>query len=149
MSAASSQRLLRKVQASARCAAVRPRSAHLRVRLGDLRLALPDWRIYWRAPPLERRKPPELQGLRKLRDRDSNCGQRHAAIPVLAPDLAPVQAKPSIRQSDRVRLNPAKSERDWHEIGTSALPRPRFTGHFGEQADHATAAWVSTARCVR
>src|SRR5664280_2131472 len=85
MSAASSPRLLRKVQASARRAAVRPRGAHLRVRLGDLRLALPDWRIYWRAPPLDRRKPPELQGLRKLRDRDSNPNlpdQNRASLPI-------------------------------------------------------------------
>ena len=28
-----------------------------------------------------------------------------------------------------------------------AVPRPRFTGHFGEQADHATSAWLS--RCSR
>jgi hypothetical protein len=27
------------------------------------------------------------------------------------------------------------------------LPRPRFTGHFGEQTDHATSAWLS--RCSR
>ncbi len=29
------------------------------------------------------------------------------------------------------------------------LPRPRFTGHFGERSDHATAACVSASRCSR
>jgi predicted enzyme related to lactoylglutathione lyase len=29
------------------------------------------------------------------------------------------------------------------------VPRPRFTGHCGEQSDHATAAWVGASRCSR
>ena len=44
---------------------------------------------------------------------------------------------------------------DWqagynHEHPHSALvPRPRFTGHSGEQSDHATAVCVSASRCSR
>ena len=38
---------------------------------------VPDWREYWRAPPLERRKPCDLQGVREYRYRDSNPGFRH------------------------------------------------------------------------
>jgi len=29
------------------------------------------------------------------------------------------------------------------------VPRPRFTGHLGEQSDHAMAGWASAARCAR
>jgi hypothetical protein len=32
-------------------------------------------------------------------------------------------------------------------IAIHRVPRPRFTGHSGEQADHATSAWFS--RCSR
>lgn len=34
-------------------------------------------------------------------------------------------------------------------IGGQTLPRPRFTGHLGEQSDHAMAGWASAARCAR
>jgi hypothetical protein len=61
---------------------------------------------------------PAFAGI-EYRQRDSKPGRSPTRSLGIKPDLAFIQGKCLDRKSGRVRLNPAESEHDWHQIGTA------------------------------